>query len=88
MTLVADDWEFAEIRVRDAAHSVGEKADCCWDRVRYTAEIPRIRHYGRGLAEVAPARFRLCAHHAGVLRRSDPRARIYALPVKPEEIMQ
>jgi hypothetical protein len=88
--VLEDDWEYPEVRVRDTALTADQKADCCWDRVRYTAEIPRVRHYGRGLAEVAPARFRLCAWHANTLRKSDPKARIFALPqpVKPEEIVQ
>lgn len=74
-----DDWELPEVRDRDCA-GPGEKADCCGDRVRYTAEIPRVRTQSGTRFVYAPARFRLCRHHAGLLARADPRARIYAVP--------
>lgn len=75
-----DDWELPEMRERDRAEGPAEKADCCGDRMRFVAEIPRVRVQAGGRFEFAPARFRLCRHHAGLLRRSDPRARIFPIP--------
>lgn len=68
-----EDWGVAETRHRDdRARTPAERADCCADRVRFVAEIPRSTR--------TPAHFRLCAHHADVLALAAPRARIF--PVK------
>lgn len=75
-----DDWELPEVRDRDRAEPGSERADCCGDAVRFVCEIPRYRHQGVVRFDYSPARFRLCRHHAEILHRSDPRARIYPMP--------
>lgn len=77
---IFDDWELPEVRDRDPVNWPGQKADCCTDRMRFVAEIPRVRLVAGSRFEYAPARFRLCRHHAEILHRVDVRARIYAIP--------
>lgn len=70
-----EDWGVAETRERnDRADCPGQKADCCGDRVRFVAEIPRARFTH------TPAHFRLCRYHAELLTKSDSRARVYPVP--------
>lgn len=57
-----------------------ERADCCWDEVRFVAEVPRQRQLSvTRIIDLAPARFRLCAHHADILLLADPQARIFEI---------
>lgn len=73
--------EFAKMEIRggrDYARTAAEKADCCMDKARFVAEIPRKRNMP-GDSNVSPARFRLCAHHAALLRRRDPAAGVFPI---------
>lgn len=74
----ADEFAKMEVRPRDPARRAGEKADCCADKARFIAEIPRKRNMP-GDATVSPARFRLCAHHARLLRARDPNAGVFPI---------
>lgn len=75
------DWEWTDTRIRpDLAEHREERAECCYDTARYVAEIPRQRQLSpTRIVDLAPARFRLCAHHADVLLISDPEARVYEI---------
>lgn len=56
-----------------------ERAECCWDQVRYVCEVPRRRPSGSKVIELPPARLRLCKFHANVLLASDPEASIHKI---------
>lgn len=73
--------EFAKLEVRGTrnyARTSAEKADCCLDKAAFVAEIPRKRNMP-GDSNVSPARFRLCSHHAALLRRRDPTAGVFPI---------
>lgn len=84
------EWGAFEARPRDpeflteenARHLAGfyEHCDACWDMVMYVCEIPRQRQLtSLRIVDLAPARFRLCAHHGSILSESDSLARIHLI---------
>lgn len=74
------EWEHPESRGEREPAGNHEKADCCEDRVRFVAEIARGK-FGTAISG-GPARFRLCAFHAAVLRRTDPGAKLFPLQAR------
>lgn len=53
------------------------RAQCCWDQVRATVEVPRSRMSGSKVVDLTPAKFQLCRYHAENLLGNDPDARAY-----------
>lgn len=71
----------ANARNRQAEY---ERADCCWDQVRFVCEIPRARQLSATrVVDLAPARVRLCYFHAATLEGMDSQARLYEIGASP-----
>lgn len=73
-----EEWGDLEQRPRDFPVALHDRADCCWDAARFIGEIARKRNMP-GDTNIPPARFRLCAHHAGILHERDPSAGVYPI---------
>ncbi len=51
-----------------------ERAECCYDQVRFLVEVPRSRLSAGKIHEMPSVRMRLCRHHAAIFLENDPEA--------------